>query len=148
MLHGIFTRNVTAYREAAGVLGGLFYAEATWPNYGIDGAAGIRCSDHSFRTDNLADLLPVKDEFEQTSKIAGGLLAAAQPMTCAQWPFKAKEQIQWTGGYKTKNPILLVGNTLDPLTPVESAFNSSLDFPGSAVVHQNTGGVSDPPTRN
>jgi len=147
MLHGLFAKNLTAYREAANVLGGLVFTES-WPDYSIDGFSGIRCSDHSFRTNNLPDLFPIIDRFEQTSKIAGPLLAAQQPLNCAQWPFKAKEQIQWTGGYKTKNPIVMVGNTLDPLSPVESAFNTSSDFPGSLVIHQNTAGVSDLPMLN
>lgn len=144
MLSGVFTRNLTAYQDAAAILGG-FVTSKTWPDQGLDGAAGIRCSDHGFRTNNLPELLPIIDRFEATSQIAGPITAAAQPMTCAQWPFEAKERIQWTGGYRTRNPILLVGNTFDPLTPVESAFNTSADFPGSAVVQQNTGGVSGLP---
>jgi hypothetical protein len=141
MLNGLFTGNLTAYRESAIFLDSLIQSKS-WPELGIDATVGIRCSDHSFRTNNLTDLTPVIKEFESVSKLAGAGLAVAQPMTCAQWPFEAKERIQWTGGYRTKNPILLVGNKLDPLTPVDSAFNTSADFPGSVVVQQNTGGVS------
>ena len=55
----------------------------------------------------------------------------------------AKER--YTGGFsdiKTKNPLLFVGNTYDPLTPFVSAQNASAAFEGSVVLQHDGYGVS------
>lgn len=144
LLSSLITSNTTGFREAYDIFNGFLQAtdEPSWPAEVTESPYAIRCSDHSFRADNLSDLVPVYEEFERTSKLTGGWIAGGQPMSCAQWPWKAKEQIQWKSEYVTRSPLLVIGNTWDTLTPVESAFNTSASFPGSGVVHQNTGGVS------
>ncbi|KAK5941731.1 hypothetical protein PMZ80_005682 [Knufia obscura] len=142
LLSSLITSNTTGFREAYDIFNGFLQAtdEPSWPAEVTESPYAIRCSDHSFRADNLSDLVPVYEEFERTSKLTGGWIAGGQPMSCAQWPWKAKEQIQWKSEYVTRSPLLVIGNTWDTLTPVESAFNTSASFPGSGVVHQNTGG--------
>lgn len=146
MLDSIFTPNATMYQETTAILTGLFDGEEeSWPELGIEGGCGIRCSDSSFRSNSLEDLYPVIEGYQNVSKLAGAFLVGPGPMTCSQWPFEAKERVEWTGGYETRHPLLFVGNTYDPLTPVDSAYNASADFPGSAVVEQNSSGVSAAP---
>jgi len=43
---------------------------------------------------------------------------------------------------KTKNPVLLIGSTYDPVTPIASAHNVSAGFEGSVVLERGGFGVS------
>ncbi len=134
----ISKRNLTAYHEFRDKLDGGDTSAA----FGYDANPGIRCSDVSLRTDNLTSLLPLVEEFHNTSRFGGGIFAVSQPITCAQWRFQAKERYEGDFQVQTKNPILLVGSPFDHLTPLASAQNVSTDFEGSVVLQHNGYGVS------
>jgi len=61
---------------------------------------------------------------------------------CAQWPFEAKGRYQGDFKVKPKNPVLVVGNTLDNVTPLVSARNVSSGFEGSILLERKAFGVS------
>ncbi|KAK8124076.1 TAP-like protein-domain-containing protein [Apiospora kogelbergensis] len=96
---------------------------------------GIWCSDASMRTAKLADLRPSIDALMAASKLSGDLYAPLVSR-CAQWPFAAKERYAGNFTAKTHHPIMLIGNTLDPITPLFSAHNMSAGFEGSVVLEQ------------
>jgi hypothetical protein len=103
----------------------------------------IRCSDTAFRTNNLADVMPLVENFYQQSEISGDYWTVEQPLVCTQWPFRAKEV--YSGRFEnitTRHPILFIGNTFDPVTPLVSARNASAAFVDSQVLVQNGYGVS------
>ena len=133
----ILKRNLTAYHEFRNILSGSASAQSA-----NEANPGIRCSDVSLRTDDLTSLLPLVEEFQNTSRFGGGVLAVSQPVTCAQWRFQAKERYEGDFQIQTRNPILLVGSPFDHLTPLASAQNVSADFEGSAVLQHNGYGVS------
>ncbi|KIP10507.1 hypothetical protein PHLGIDRAFT_115450 [Phlebiopsis gigantea 11061_1 CR5-6] len=56
------------------------------------------------------------------------------------WNIKAKDRLNGTFITNTSTPILLIGNTFDPVTPLASAHNMSAGFTGSAVLQQNSTG--------
>ena len=103
--------------------------------------AGIRCSDSALRANNLADVLPIVNSLYATSFVGGDSLALTL-LTCTRWRFHAKGRYQ--GGFqniRTKYPLLFIGNTFDPVTPLVSARNASAGFEGSVVLQHNGHGV-------
>lgn len=136
-LYGMLTGNATYMLE---YLIEISSGTEIYPNNGAEALWGIRCGDESIRTDKLTDLYPLIAEFEATSKLYGDILPLT-PLTCAQWKFSAAER--YTGNFtaKTKNPMLFIGNTYDPLTPLVSARNASAGFEGSVVLQHNGYGV-------
>lgn len=108
----------------------------------IEVNAAIRCGDNSIRAKNLNQVIPVVDALYTESFILGDVESVVT-LTCASWLMHAKEV--YKGGFsdiKTKNPILFIGNTYDPLTPLVSAQNASAGFSGSVVLQHNGYGVS------
>lgn len=65
-------------------------------------------------------------------------------MIATQWKLEAKER--YTGDFrvKTKHPMLVIGNTYDPTTPLRSARNISESFEGSVVLEHGGYGVCYP----
>jgi len=102
---------------------------------------GIRCGDKFARRASLSHMLPDIQERQLKSKLMGDS-PVTQPVYCAQWQLSAKER--YTGDFrvKTRNPVLLIGNTFDPVTPLVSAHNMSSGFEGSVVLQHNGYGVS------
>ncbi|KAK4247886.1 TAP-like protein-domain-containing protein [Corynascus novoguineensis] len=103
-----------------------------------DSLYGISCSDKFPRTDSLAGILPDVERMLETSELFGSQIGSIAAV-CPSWPWAAKER--YDGGFapgsiKTKTPILLFGNTYDPVTPLPSARNMSAAFEGSVVVEQ------------
>ncbi|KAH6855508.1 TAP-like protein-domain-containing protein [Chaetomium sp. MPI-CAGE-AT-0009] len=82
---------------------------------------GIRCGDKIPREDELSDLDKVDEEFRKTSNGPS---------------FEAKER--YLGGFRvrTSSPLLFIGNTYDPVTPLASARNMTAGFEGSVVLQQ------------
>ncbi|KAL8794631.1 MAG: hypothetical protein Q9195_002827 [Heterodermia aff. obscurata] len=128
--HGLLTGNLTT----------LFALEVTlaqppiFPNHGPEAGLGIRASDVSLRTKNLNTLYPLIRKSFGLSQLLGDYLVSPA-LHYAQWRFKAKGAYE--GSFcdiKTRNPILFIGNTFDPLTPLISARNASASFPGSVVL--------------
>ncbi|MCX4695286.1 alpha/beta hydrolase [Streptomyces sp. NBC_01408] len=79
----------------------------------------IRCADDSTRitAEQAAALVP---EFRKASPVFGEVTAEELMADCQDWPVKgerAKPEVSATGAA----PILVIGNTGDPATPVEGA---------------------------
>lgn len=104
---------------------------------------GIQCADKPFRSDNLADMQPVLTRFEAESWIRGDGDIAIQALQCARWKFTSKERYKGTfENIKTRYPALIVGNSIDPTTPLASARNLSEGLQGSVLLQNNGYGVS------
>lgn len=103
--------------------------------------AAIRCSDRTPRLDKFADFLPIVQKKYGLSRILGDQLPALDAV-CAQWKFNAKERYEGSFEEETKNPMLIVGNFADALTPLASAKNVSQSFSNSVLLELNGVGVS------
>ncbi|KAK5219066.1 hypothetical protein LTR99_006552 [Exophiala xenobiotica] len=103
-----------------------------------DAFKGIRCGDVAFRADTLSAFDPFKDAVVPTSKWGGLDFGLDNIMQCAPWKMRAKEV--YSGSWsdiRTRNPLLIIGNTYDPVTPLISARNNSAAFVGSVVLQHN-----------
>jgi hypothetical protein len=102
---------------------------------GLDAEAqfGIKCGDVLQYDDNKESIRPILEARHAQSRAIGdtGDLVVTR---CAQWRLPAKERYSGDFQVKTKNPLLFIGNTGDPVTPLASARNMSAGFDGSVVV--------------
>ena len=103
--------------------------------------AGIICGDKTTR--GREDARSAIEAVSSLSKVGGD--TAAQIMSlCGQWKMEAKERYSGSlEGIRTANPIFILQNRYDPVTPVVSARNMSAVFEGSVVLEQNGHGVSN-----
>lgn len=106
---------------------------------------GIHCSDRApdARAGTYDEFLPAVYQLSNTSKIAGRSDISIS-MACAQWKLHPKERYEGDFQVSPKNPVLLIANTYDGHTPIQSAHNVSAGFEGSVVLEVNGYGVCFP----
>ncbi|KAI9932366.1 hypothetical protein MW887_009879 [Aspergillus wentii] len=122
---------------AGNVTGFLATQASLAPKYGSDGLAeplfGIPCSEKRTGKHTLKEVMPALTALDDKSKLLGQA-GAAVAMTCSQWKFDAKERYTGDFNVKTKHPMLVIGNTYDPATPIQSARNITASFEGSVLL--------------
>lgn len=101
---------------------------------------GIHCLDRSARAGTLEKLMPALEKLANVSRVLDGIPGSIT-IPCAQWKLHPKERYEGDFQVKPKNPVLLIGNTWDGLTPLRSAYNVSSGFEGSVVLEVNGYGV-------
>lgn len=117
------------------------------PSYssgGINEAVyGIHCADKTPGKYTFDEVLPVVSTLSYQSTLMGQV-GIPLSMIATQWKLEAKER--YTGDFKvkTKHPMLVIGNTYDPTTPLRSARNISESFEGSVVLEHGGYGVCYP----
>ncbi|KAK5226028.1 hypothetical protein LTR99_002191 [Exophiala xenobiotica] len=95
--------------------------------------SAITCGD----SDRFSDVSGAKFEewqaiYNNRSQYGGGTLSTIL-FSCSTWLVNAKEKAPSFGGVVTKTPVLFVEGFYDPVTPSESARNSSAGFVGSGI---------------
>lgn len=101
---------------------------------------GIMCSDGEELSWTKKDWLKNVDTLVGQSKWLGEYWGSIT-IECAHWKGRAKWGVKHediTGN--TSHPILLIGNTLDPVTPLYNAYVMQKKFPGSEVLTQESEG--------
>ncbi|KAK0445894.1 TAP-like protein-domain-containing protein [Armillaria borealis] len=98
----------------------------------------IACSDALNNTDSVADLFAYWDSIQGVSPFAVWLMT--QRTGCSGWKFHREGRFTGPVGGNTSYPILLIGNTADPVTPLSMAHKTSSAFPGSVVLAQKSSG--------
>ena len=126
------SEDVAAAREALATTNALF---------------GIHCGERTVRAATYEEIRPAADKLLGVSRIMGDASSTVM-MTCARWEIEARERYEGGFDIRTKEPVLVIGNTYDAHTPLVSARNVSSGLEGSAVLEVNGYGVccfSSPP---
>jgi len=108
------------------------------PFYGpMEHTVAIACGDNIIEDPSFSEVQKVYDDIAKVSTFADawGVHAA-----CSGWKVKGKERFRGTFNHKTSHPLLLIGNTADPVTPLWAAHKMSKGFEGSVVLTQNSSG--------
>ncbi|KAG0125369.1 TAP-like protein-domain-containing protein [Tuber indicum] len=110
------------------------------PNTGGEVALAIACSDGAPVPDDRAAFDEYLRELTSQTKAFGGVWAKLR-LGCTNWKFRPKG-LAFPGPYSgnTSTPLLIVGNSKDPVTPLRNAHVMSKNFPGSTVLEQNSEG--------
>ncbi|KAL0058269.1 hypothetical protein AAF712_015057 [Marasmius tenuissimus] len=81
--------------------------------------------------------------YEEAVKLysSWGTFRASHRISCSGWsPEIPKTQFRGPISGNTSFPMLIIGNTADPATPLSAAKKASQQFPGSVVLEQNSPG--------
>ncbi|KAF8905789.1 TAP-like protein-domain-containing protein [Gymnopilus junonius] len=103
-----------------------------------DATVAIACNDGD---DVPGDLQSSKEYYEMLSSVSGWADRWARiRLGCVGWPRFPKDHFQGPFEANTSHPILLVGNTADPVTPLWAAKKMSKGFRDSVVLTQDSAG--------
>ncbi|KIY61220.1 alpha/beta-hydrolase [Cylindrobasidium torrendii FP15055 ss-10] len=111
-----------------------------------EGLVAVACSDAGTAVASLDDLKAKYDEDKKFSSFSDILLTTETACGLSVWKVRPEATFRDPGPIAADNtsfPILFIGNTLDPVTPLSArAKTVSANFPGSVVLTQNSGGHS------
>ncbi|KAF9475278.1 hypothetical protein BDN70DRAFT_883911 [Pholiota conissans] len=104
-----------------------------------DSQVAVLCNDGEEVPD---DLKSAQEYFDMMMKVSqwGDLIAAITRLQCIGWPKFPKHPFRGPFVGNTSHPILLIGNTADPVTPLWAAKKMSKGFKDSVVLTQNSAG--------
>ncbi|KAJ3500369.1 hypothetical protein NLJ89_g9828 [Agrocybe chaxingu] len=103
-----------------------------------DAQTAILCNDGDDIPDDLESTQEYFERMANTSSWAD--IWSPIRLSCVGWPKFPKDHFQGPFDSNTSHPILLVGNTADPVTPLASAKKMSHFFNGSVVLTQDSSG--------
>ncbi|ESK91337.1 alpha beta hydrolase fold family [Moniliophthora roreri MCA 2997] len=107
------------------------------PNF-IESLTAFVCNDGDVVPSSLEH---AEQHYQESLKVSGwGSLMAAMRIKCSSWPSIPKNFFRGPITGNTSYPLLLIGNTADPVTPLANAHKVSRGFPGSVVLQQDSPG--------
>jgi hypothetical protein len=140
-LAAIIEGNASAYIDIINESG--VFGPSIFPDYGYEVQPGVWCADNSLRLGELSQFVPILDRFEDQSWIRGDADIAISTLQCARWKFSSRERYIGTfDDVRTRSPVLIIGNSVDPSTPFASARNLSEGMRASVLLRNNGYGVS------
>ncbi|CAI0641696.1 unnamed protein product [Colletotrichum noveboracense] len=102
--------------------------------------AAIACGDGpDLRNTSKAEFREYFEEVRGQSDVLGAAWSGHR-MLCMNWQARPAWRVEGPWTANTSYPLLIIGNTYDPVTPLRNAHRVSTLFPGSVVLHQNTEG--------
>ncbi|KIP07435.1 hypothetical protein PHLGIDRAFT_105652, partial [Phlebiopsis gigantea 11061_1 CR5-6] len=109
----------------------------------LDTRSPVACGDSAGRArESLEEARSGYGILKEQAGFLAGMWWPALPGPCTTWNITAKDQFTASFSTSTKNPLLLISNTFDPVTPIQSGRNMSSGFQGSVLLEQNSTGHS------
>ncbi|KAH8151117.1 uncharacterized protein LAJ45_04819 [Morchella importuna] len=110
------------------------------PGPDFDAIWAIACSDGEQVEDSLDEMYEYLHMLQEQSPTSGGSWAVVR-MGCAGWKIRPQGLV-YNGPISgnTSWPLLFLGNSADPVTPVRNAHKMAKGFEGSVVLEQNSEG--------
>ncbi|KAF7304001.1 AB hydrolase-1 domain-containing protein [Mycena indigotica] len=100
----------------------------------------VTCSDGAEIKDTFDQLVAFYHSVDKVSQFSE-FLVGRQRVTCSGWKVYREGRFKWPGRVaNTSFPILFVSNTADPATSKAGGLNTLADFPGSAILTQDSPG--------
>ncbi|KAH7095369.1 proteinase [Paraphoma chrysanthemicola] len=131
-LNAILTRDTTTYR----LLRPRVVADPATLDSTLDAVQNIRCTDTTWRTDNIEEARDLVHRVSNSSSLYGDVYASSF-LACSKWRMQAKGRYEGDFKTKTKNPILIIGSPYDLRTPLISAQKVNKLFDGSVLLQHN-----------
>ncbi|KAF8217164.1 TAP-like protein-domain-containing protein [Mycena galopus ATCC 62051] len=103
-----------------------------------EGLAAVLCNDGKRISSEYDKILANYRSLSKASNWAD--VWASVPLQCLAWPDFPKNHFQGPFVANTSFPLLLIGNTADPVTPLWAAKKMSQGFTGSVVLTQDSAG--------
>lgn len=105
-----------------------------------DATAGILCGDAEPQTNmTKEDYWGYASSLMATSRLIGDTWATIR-MPCTAWNVRPLWRYEGNFTATTAHPIMFIGNTVDPVTPLRNAFRMAKGFEGAVVLHQDSEG--------
>jgi hypothetical protein len=108
-----------------------------------DSSTAITCTDSPAR-ERAADWPQVIARLTRVSRVGGPFVGWSNWAPCASWRARASDRYTGPWNADTKNPILVIGTTLDPATPYSNSRRVA-DLLGNAILltHDGYGHTSE-----
>ncbi|KAF2740823.1 putative hydrolases or acyltransferase [Polyplosphaeria fusca] len=147
LLSEVFARNWTSFTTIPPTPENTTTTPEIPYNLGTSAFHGIACSDNQYRRSSPEEMYSVVRAQEASGSFSDNF--SPQVWVCAQWKMEAAEK--FTGPFTnitTKNPMLYVSGTHDPITTLSGAWEAAANFHGSRLlVHNGHGhGVMNHPS--
>uniref|UniRef100_L2G4F5 Peptidase S33 tripeptidyl aminopeptidase-like C-terminal domain-containing protein n=2 Tax=Colletotrichum fructicola (strain Nara gc5) TaxID=1213859 RepID=L2G4F5_COLFN len=102
---------------------------------------GIYCTDGlDFRNISKSEMAAWVTILQQQSPLFGNMFATTSKLPCVGYPARPKWRFGGPFGGKTKTPMLFIGNTFDPVAPLEGTRKNVKSFEGARLLQQDSVG--------
>ncbi|KAJ6604115.1 hypothetical protein DFH09DRAFT_1441973 [Mycena vulgaris] len=106
----------------------------------LEAYMAVACGDATPVEDSIPQLQRYYEDGLKVSSFAD--LLSSTRVLCSGWKIHREGRFRGpVGARNTSFPLLVVGNTLDPVTPLAGAVKTANSFPGSALLTQDSIGV-------
>ncbi|KAK7040311.1 hypothetical protein VNI00_009779 [Paramarasmius palmivorus] len=104
----------------------------------LDGQQTYICNDAGVVPSSLDD---AQKHWQESLEVSGwNSMFAGVQVSCSSWPEFPRDFFRGPISGNTSHPLLIIGNTADPVTSVQAAHVVSKRFPGSVVLTQDSSG--------
>ncbi|KAK1974788.1 TAP-like protein-domain-containing protein [Colletotrichum cereale] len=114
-----------------------YMGEGLWS----ESSFGVYCTDGpDFRNVTKAEMVGWAESLKRQSPLFGGMFALSSKLVCAGYPVRPRWRFDGPFGGKTKTPMLFIGNSLDPVAPLEGTKLNVPKFKGARLLQQDSVG--------